>query len=52
MASDVTLARPDEGAVVTIVERGSGEVHIVKAVSPGIAISTTLAVNPRSLGLS
>ena len=39
---DATLATPEEGTIVTIVERGSGEVRLVKTAASAEAIATLI----------
>jgi hypothetical protein len=40
--SDALCASPDEGTVVTIIERGSGEVRVIKTCASGLSIATML----------
>jgi len=39
---DATLATPEEGTIVTIVERSSGEVRLVKTAASAEAIATLI----------
>jgi hypothetical protein len=39
---DATLATPEEGTIVTIVERATGEVRLVKSVASADAIATLI----------
>lgn len=41
-ASDALCANSDEGTVVTIIERGSGEVRVIKTCASGLSIATML----------
>ena len=45
--NDALLANPEEGTIVTIVERGSGEVRTVNSSASGLAIATLI----KELGL-
>ena len=40
--NDATLATPEEGTIVTIVERGSGEVRLVNTAASAEAIATLI----------
>jgi hypothetical protein len=40
---DALCASPNEGTIVTIVERGTGEVRTVKSSASGLAIETMIA---------
>lgn len=50
--SDALCANLDEGTVVTIVERGSGEVRVIKTCASGLSIATMLAKIQGTLVLS
>lgn len=39
---DALHAHPEEGTIITIVERGTGEVRIVKTCASGLAIATMI----------
>jgi hypothetical protein len=41
-AKDQLHAQPDEGTIITIVERGTGEVRIVKSTASGLAIASLI----------
>jgi hypothetical protein len=40
---DALCANPNEGTIVTIVERGTGEVRMVKSSASGLAIQSLIA---------
>ena len=40
--SDALCASPNEGTVVTIIERGTGEVRVIKTSASGLSIATML----------
>ncbi len=43
--ADALCANPNEGTVVTIIERGSGSVRIIKTSASGLAVATILEKN-------
>lgn len=49
---DALCANPNEGTIVTIVERGSGEVRTVKSSASGLAIEQLLKKMELSAGVS
>lgn len=40
--SDALCALPDEGTIVTIVERGTGQVNVVKTAATGQAVASLI----------
>jgi Protein of unknown function (DUF3486) len=40
--SDALCANPDEGTIITIIERGTGEVRVIKTSASGSAIVTLI----------